>query len=31
MAHLVTAAADAWGAGDIRVEGALQALMKVRV
>lgn len=29
MAHLVTAAADAWGAGDIRVEGALQALMKV--
>jgi hypothetical protein len=29
MAHLVTAAADVWGAGDIRVEGALQGLLKV--
>jgi hypothetical protein len=27
----VSAAADAWGPDDIKVEGALQGLMKVRI
>lgn len=30
MALLVSAAADAWGGGDMRVDGTLQALMQVR-
>jgi hypothetical protein len=30
LSGLVSAAADAWGPDDIKVEGALQALMKVR-